>query len=106
MNHPLHKTLYVAYLFYSFHTVTPLKDLLYDALILAKKVAGGCNIMLVVSDLVSHLQMGADVFNALDITDNKTVFEDLKFGIGDGNLHYYFFNWKCPELPSEKVSIS
>lgn len=48
--------------------------------------------------------MGADVFNALDITENKTIFEDLKFGIGDGNLHYYFFNWRCPELPSEKVS--
>ena len=48
--------------------------------------------------------MGADVFNALDVTENKTIFEDLKFGIGDGNLHYYFFNWRCPELPSEKVS--
>lgn len=47
--------------------------------------------------------MGADVFNALDIQENRTVFEDLKFGIGDGNLHYYFFNWKCPELSPEKV---
>ena len=43
------------------------------------------------------------MFNALDITENKTVLEDLKFGVGDGNLHYYFFNWKCPELPPEKV---
>ena len=39
MNHPLHKTLYVAYLFYTFHTATPFKDLLYDALVLAKKVS-------------------------------------------------------------------
>ena len=47
--------------------------------------------------------MGADVFNSLDIMENKSVFEDLKFGIGDGNLHYYFYNWKCPELSPEKV---
>lgn len=86
VNHPLHKILYVAYLFYSFHTTTPLKDLLYDAMVLAKK-------------------MGTDVFNALDVQENKTVFQDLKFGIGDGNLHYYFFNWKCPELPAEKVAL-
>lgn len=39
MNHPVHKTLYVAYLFYCFSTVTPLKDLLYDALVQAKKVS-------------------------------------------------------------------
>ena len=38
MNHPLHNTLNVAYLFYSFHTATPLKDLLFDALVMAKKV--------------------------------------------------------------------
>ena len=38
MNNPQHDTLNVAYLFYSFHTATPLKDLLYDALVLAKKV--------------------------------------------------------------------
>ena len=30
--------------------------------------------------------------------------EDLKFGIGDGNLHYYLYNFKCPELTPEQVS--
>ncbi len=45
VNHPLHKILYVAYLFYSFHTTTPLKDLLYDAMVLAKKASAlGCSI--------------------------------------------------------------
>lgn len=48
-------------------------------------------------------QAGYDVFNALDLMDNKTFLEDLKFGIGDGNLHYYLFNWKCPELKPEQV---
>jgi glycylpeptide N-tetradecanoyltransferase len=36
-----------------------------------------------------------DVFNALDILENsREVLVDLKFGIGDGNLHYYLFNWR------------
>ena len=38
VNHPVHKTLKVAYLFLCFHTTVPLKDLVYDALVLAKKV--------------------------------------------------------------------
>jgi len=24
---------------------------------------------------------------------NKPMFENLKFGIGDGNLHYYLYNY-------------
>lgn len=48
--------------------------------------------------------MGADVFNALDVMENKSFLEHLKFGIGDGNLHYYFYNWKCPEVPPEMAS--
>ena len=37
--------------------------------------------------------------------DNKEFLEKLKFGIGDGNLNYYLYNWKCPEMTSEQVSI-
>ena len=54
-------------------------------------------------DLVSYSQAGADVFNALDIMDNKQVLEELKFGVGDGNLHYYLYNWKCPSMPPNEV---
>ncbi len=39
MNHPVHKMLYVAYLFYCFSTATPLQNLIYDALVIAKKVS-------------------------------------------------------------------
>ena len=54
-----------------------------------------------------HLfQLGADVFNALDVMENKSVFEALKFGIGDGNLHYYLYNYKCPEIKPEMVSAT
>lgn len=55
----------------------------------------------------SHLfiQKGFDVFNALDLMENKTFLEKLKFGIGDGNLQYYLYNWKCPSMGSEKVNF-
>ena len=35
--------------------------------------------------------------------DNKEFLEKLKFGIGDGNLQYYLYNWKCPYMESGKV---
>jgi glycylpeptide N-tetradecanoyltransferase len=49
------------------------------------------------------IKSGQDVYNALDLMDNSEVLEELKFGIGDGNLQYYVYNWKCPEMPSNKV---
>ena len=36
--------------------------------------------------------------------ENSKFLENLKFGIGDGNLQYYVFNWKCPSIPPHKVS--
>ena len=47
--------------------------------------------------------MGFDVFNALDLMDNKQFLEQLKFGIGDGNLQYYLYNWRCPTMAPERV---
>ena len=40
--------------------------------------------------------MGFDVFNALDLMENKQFLEKLKFGVGDGFLQYYLYNWRCP----------
>jgi glycylpeptide N-tetradecanoyltransferase len=37
--------------------------------------------------------LGFDVFNALDIMDNASFLEELKFGVGDGYLHYYAYNY-------------
>lgn len=37
--------------------------------------------------------------------DNQKLLEELKFGVGDGNLHYYLYNWKCPEIKCEKVYL-
>nr|AAO20905.1 N-myristoyltransferase 2 [Takifugu rubripes] len=83
MHHPLHRSLKAAYSFYNVHTQTPLLDLMNDALILAKL-------------------KGFDVFNALDLMENKVFLEKLKFGIGDGNLQYYLYNWKCPSMEPDK----
>jgi len=47
--------------------------------------------------------MGFDVFNALDLMENKQFLEPLKFGIGDGNLQYYLYNWRCPTMCPDDV---
>ncbi|XP_018318725.1 glycylpeptide N-tetradecanoyltransferase [Agrilus planipennis] len=86
MHHPVHKTLKAAYSFYNVSTKAPWVDLMNDALISAK-------------------QLGFDVFNALDLMDNKEFLEPLKFGIGDGNLQYYLYNWKCPNMPPNKIGL-
>lgn len=36
--------------------------------------------------------------------DNKEFLEKLKFGIGDGNLQYYIYNWICPTMKPQEVS--
>ena len=43
------------------------------------------------------------MFNALDLMENKSFLEPLKFGIGDGNLQYYLYNWKCPSMEPKQV---
>lgn len=50
-------------------------------------------------------EMGADVFNALDIMQNPETFEDLKFGRGDGLLHYYFYNYRADHLTEKDVGM-
>ena len=45
------------------------------------------------------------MFNALDLMENRAFLEELKFGMGDGHLHYYLYNFKCPEIPPEKVGV-
>ena len=54
---------------------TRLNELVHDALILAKRFK-------------------FDVFNALSLMDNGLFLEDQKFGGGDGQLHYYLFNYR------------
>jgi glycylpeptide N-tetradecanoyltransferase len=68
-----------AYSYWNVATTVSLPDLMTDALILAK-------------------QHDFDVFNALNVMENDQFLKDLKFGIGDGFLQYYLYNWKCPKI--------
>lgn len=86
MHHPVHRTLKAAYSFYNVSMRTPWVELMQDALISAKNA-------------------GFDVFNALDLMENKNFLETLKFGIGDGNLQYYLYNWRCPPIPPNKIGL-
>ena len=61
-------------------------DLMTDALVMAKK-------------------LDFDVFNALDLMENAEFLEKLKFGIGDGNLQYYIYNWRCPSMQPKEVGL-
>ncbi|CAJ0580956.1 unnamed protein product, partial [Mesorhabditis spiculigera] len=86
MNHPTHKRIEAAYAYYTVANTVSLKQLMLDALVVARKA-------------------GFDVFNALDLMQNREFFEDLKFGIGDGNLQYYLYNWKCPDIDPSKIGL-
>ena len=81
-----HNKLRAAYSYYSVPGAHSLMDIFKDMLILAK----------------SHR---FDVFNALDIMDNMTVFKELKFGIGDGNLQYYLYNWRSRSMVPAQVGV-
>ena len=86
IGHVKHKTLKAAYSFYNFATSVPLTDLMQDCCIKAR-------------------DEGFDVFNALDVMDNKQFLSPLKFGMGDGDLHYYLYNWRCPAIQPADVGI-
>ncbi|KAG6769953.1 hypothetical protein POTOM_025620 [Populus tomentosa] len=79
-----HSTLKAAYSYYNVSTKTPLLQLMNDALIVAK-------------------QKDFDVFNALDVMHNESFLKELKFGPGDGQLHYYLYNYRLRHAlrPSE-----
>ena len=86
LKNPKHDKLNAAYSFYTVATKVELASLVKDGLILAKRC-------------------GCDVFNALNIMKNEEVFQELKFGMGDGNLHYYLYNWQLPALEPSDVGI-
>ena len=88
MQHPVHKVLHAAYLFYYFTLPggVPLKQLMKDGLILARNA-------------------GVEVLNCLDLMDNAQFLKELNFGIGDGALQYYLYNYASPEIPSKDVGL-
>ncbi|KAL1722530.1 acyl-CoA N-acyltransferase [Schizophyllum commune] len=92
INNPKHDVLHAAYLFYYASSVgldpeadssgtlkSRLQALVGDALTIANNAK-------------------FDVFNALTLMDNSTFLQDLKFGQGDGFLHFYLYNWRTAPL--------
>lgn len=65
--HEKHKLLKAVYSFYNVASSMPLKELMRDALVLAR-------------------DRDVDVFNALDVMENESFIHELKFGAGDGHL--------------------
>lgn len=108
MNHPQYKTLNACYLYYHATSKTPLVDLVQDCIVQAHNVKlrtiFHVDLVLFRRDSVLF-QNDFDVFNALDLLDNKSFLEKLKFGVGDGNLQYYIYNWKCPIMEPGKVRV-
>lgn len=86
IRHPTHKTLNAAYSFCNATSKTSLESLIRDAMILAR----------------NH---GFDVFNALDLAHNNELFDTLRFHIGDGELHYYLYNWKCQPVDRRQNAL-
>ncbi|XP_047136289.1 glycylpeptide N-tetradecanoyltransferase 2 isoform X1 [Hydra vulgaris] len=86
VDHPKYNSLKAAYSFYNVVTKHDLTSIMNDALILARN-------------------NNFDVFNALNLMHNEEFLEKLKFGIGDGNLNYYLYNWKCPSIEPSKTGL-
>ncbi len=78
-----HKTINAVYSWYNVATSITLQSLIKDSLVIANN-------------------KGFDVYNCLDIHDNKLIFNDLKFVKGNGDLNYYMFNmFVKPMLPED-----
>nr|XP_019938578.1 PREDICTED: glycylpeptide N-tetradecanoyltransferase 1-like [Paralichthys olivaceus] len=86
LNHPVHTDLRAAHLLYVASSATDLTNLMEDAVVLAKS-------------------RGFDIFSALDVMENKDFLEKLKFSISDSGLHYYLYNWMCPNISPDKVGL-
>ncbi|XP_076616527.1 glycylpeptide N-tetradecanoyltransferase 2-like [Chaetodon auriga] len=87
LNHPVHTGLRAAHLRYVASTATDPVNLMEDTLVLAKS-------------------KGFDIFSALDVMDNKSFLGKLKFSVSDRGLHYYLYNWMCPDMSPDKVGLA
>ncbi len=45
------------------------------------------------------------MFNALDVMENEPCFKELKFGIGDGHLQYYLYNWATKQVSPSDIGL-
>ena len=82
-----HKILNAAYSYYNASTTGRIKEGIADMLVYAEK----------------H---GFDVFNCLDLCANdEEILKELKFGVGDGRLHYYLYNWRIRTIDPKDIGV-
>ncbi len=86
LKHTEHKMLWVAYSYYNVSTTDRLQQGMQQMLINAKNE-------------------NFDVFNCLDVMENVSFLEPLKFGAGDGQLHYYLYNWRAKDIVPADLGI-
>jgi len=86
LNNEKHTHLRAAYGYWHVANSISMEELLKESLILANG-------------------LGFDVFNALDVMDNADALKELKFGIGDGFLQYYLYNWRTPPIKPNEVGL-
>lgn len=115
IQHPKHQEVRAAYLhYYATETaftndIKAYKDrllmLMNDALILAKRVSPPissprvhCSPYLSVLIMSCVCQTHFDVFNALTTQDNPLFLEQLKFGAGISQLHFYLYNYRTTPI--------
>jgi glycylpeptide N-tetradecanoyltransferase len=81
-----YQLLKAAYSFYNVSTTSDVLKLMNDALIMAKN-------------------LDFDVFNALDLMENQKFVRELKFGIGDGHLQYYLYNYRFQDVHPKDMAL-
>jgi len=87
IGNPKHQFLNAVYSYYNVAKTVNWKDLMESALVIARK------------------KDNKDVFNCLNVMDNQKFLTDLRFGPGDGYLHYYLYNWRCPNMEAADVGL-
>lgn len=86
LQHMDYDLLKVAYSWYNVSTTGRLEQGMKDLLIIAK-------------------QEDFDVFNCLDLMENESFMKNLKFGVGDGRLQYYMYNYRVKGIQPSDVGI-
>lgn len=110
LNQPVHTGLKAAHLLFVISTATNLVDLMKDTLILAKSVSflmmeRDVSFKMESLSLLPCQQKGCDIFSAHDVMDNSSFLKQLKFNADDVSLHYYLYNWMCPKISPDKVTL-
>ncbi|KAA8649032.1 hypothetical protein EYZ11_000811 [Aspergillus tanneri] len=90
IQHPKHQCVRAAYLYY-YATEAAFTD---DPKILKERL-----LLLINDALILAKKAQFDVFNALTLLDNPLFLEQLKFGAGDGQLHFYLYNYRTAPVP-------